>query len=211
MPKKIVTADHTCTSADRIFLRSNIIHPPVHMSRTPSPLWTSTCGQHKMHIALSKWLVQWPSGPKAEIRLYDCNIFKAVLLVIYITNLYCQKISTFYSIQRRNSGKKDVNFFAWEEHRMMSVDSNFNFLCGRPHGAWPPRLSTCVHLSLTPLPPPCGHHIWMAPYIQHYIISTAGSAWSKSLSIIRPVVLNLFKRAKTQEKSMTTHRTPHFF
>ena len=20
----------------------------------------------------------------------------------------------------------------------MSVDSNFNFLCGRPHGAWPP-------------------------------------------------------------------------
>jgi len=21
---------------------------------------------------------------------------------------------------------------------MTSVDSNFNFLCGRPHGAWPP-------------------------------------------------------------------------
>jgi len=35
---------------------------------------------------------------------------------------------------------------------MTSVDSNFNFLCGRPHGAWPLPLSTCIHLSLTPLP-----------------------------------------------------------
>jgi len=31
---------------------------------------------------------------------------------------------------------------------MTSVDSNFNFLCGRPHWAWPP---------------PCGCHKWMAP------------------------------------------------
>src|SRR6218665_365001 len=29
-----------------------------------------------------------------------------------------------------------------------------------PHS--PP--STCVHLSLTPFPPPCGRHKWMAPY-----------------------------------------------
>ena len=43
---------------------------------------------------------------------------------------------------------------------MTSVDSNFNFLCGRPHGAGPP-----VHLSLTPSPPPCGRHKWMAPYM----------------------------------------------
>src|SRR6218665_2955654 len=35
---------------------------------------------------------------------------------------------------------------------MTSVDSNFNFLCGRPHGAGPPPPSTCVHPSLTPLP-----------------------------------------------------------
>jgi len=28
----------------------------------------------------------------------------------------------------------------------MSVDSNFNFMFGRPHGAWP------VHLSLSPSP-----------------------------------------------------------
>src|SRR6218665_2548964 len=47
---------------------------------------------------------------------------------------------------------------------MTSVDSNFNFLCGRPHGAGPPLpSSTCVHLSLTPFPPPCGRHKWMAP------------------------------------------------
>src|SRR6218665_3676167 len=35
---------------------------------------------------------------------------------------------------------------------MTSVDSNFNFLCGRPHGAGPPPPTTCVHLSLTPSP-----------------------------------------------------------
>jgi len=42
---------------------------------------------------------------------------------------------------------------------MTSVDSNFNFLCGRPHGAWPrPHASTWAW----PLPPPCGRHKWMA-------------------------------------------------
>src|SRR6218665_1287471 len=35
---------------------------------------------------------------------------------------------------------------------MTSVDSNFNYLCGRPHGAGSPPPSTCVHLSLTPSP-----------------------------------------------------------
>ena len=35
---------------------------------------------------------------------------------------------------------------------MTSVDSNFNFLCGCPHGTWPLPPSTCVHLSLTPSP-----------------------------------------------------------
>src|SRR6218665_1660122 len=47
-----------------------------------------------------KRLVQWPSGPKAEIRLYD--LFKTALVVIYITNLYRRKSSTFNSAQRRN-------------------------------------------------------------------------------------------------------------
>src|SRR6218665_1106575 len=46
---------------------------------------------------------------------------------------------------------------------MMSVNSNFNCLCGHPHGAGPPPPSTCVHLSLTPSPS-CGRHKWMAPY-----------------------------------------------
>src|SRR6218665_811319 len=62
-----------------------------HAPDSPPPLWTSTCGQHKLHIALLKRLVQRPSGPKAEIRRYDCT----VVLVIYITYLYHQKISTF--------------------------------------------------------------------------------------------------------------------
>jgi len=81
----------------------------VHMSHTP-PLWTSTCGWHEKHIALLKRLVglHWPSGPKAEIRVYDCNIFKTVLLIIFITNLYRWKFFSFYSVQRRNSGKKDA-------------------------------------------------------------------------------------------------------
>src|SRR6218665_3488335 len=35
---------------------------------------------------------------------------------------------------------------------MTSVDSNFNLLCGRPHGAGPPPPSICVHVSLTPSP-----------------------------------------------------------
>ena len=45
---------------------------------------------------------------------------------------------------------------------MTSVDSNFNFLCGRPHGAGPP---PHVHMRLPePDPPLCGRHKWMAPY-----------------------------------------------
>ena len=47
-------------------------------------------------------------------------------------------MSTFYSVERRNSVKKNANFFAGKEDRMTSVDSNFNFLCGRRHGAGPP-------------------------------------------------------------------------
>jgi len=116
----------------------------VHMRST----WTT-------HRSLETASIQWPSGPKAEIRLYDCNLFKTVLLD-YITNLYRRKFSTFYSDERRNSDKKDTNFFAWEEDRMTSVDSIFNFLCGCPHEACPP--STCVHLSLAPLKP----SVWMS-------------------------------------------------
>src|SRR6218665_2762586 len=97
--------------------KSGLLPPPPcpHASSWagPSlPLWTSTRGQHEMHTALLKRLVQGPSGPKAEIRLYDSNLFKTVLLVIYINNLYCRKMSTFYSVQRRNSGEKYTNFLS---------------------------------------------------------------------------------------------------
>src|SRR6218665_2342901 len=53
--------------------------PCLHASTwagPPSPLWTSTHGRHEIHTALLKWLVQCPTGPKAEIRLYDSNLFK---------------------------------------------------------------------------------------------------------------------------------------
>src|SRR6218665_2569150 len=45
---------------------------------------------------------------------------------------------------------------------MTSVYFNFNFLCGRPHGAGPP---PPVHMhppEPDPLPPPCGRHKWTA-------------------------------------------------
>ena len=56
------------------------------------------------------------------------------------------------------------------------MDSNFNFLCGRQHGAWPP---SPVHMrppEPDPYPPPCGRHKWMAPYndvvdnVLHYVL-----------------------------------------
>ena len=80
-----------------MFTKNEVFEPPplstcVHMSQTLFlPLLTSTCGRH-LHIALLKRPVQWP---KAEIRLYDCNLFKTVLLVIYITNLYRRKFPLF--------------------------------------------------------------------------------------------------------------------
>ena len=53
--------------------------------------------------------------PYIFIAYYNENIFIVFLCVIYlnctISNLYRRKISTF-SVQRRNSGKKDANFFA---------------------------------------------------------------------------------------------------
>ena len=58
--------------------KNHVFDPPapVHMGRFPSPLWTSTHGRREIHTALLKWLVCWPTGPKAEIRLYDSNLFK---------------------------------------------------------------------------------------------------------------------------------------
>jgi len=39
-------------------------------------------------------------------------LFKTVLLVIYITNLYGGKFPLFYWVQRQSSGKKNANFYA---------------------------------------------------------------------------------------------------
>ena len=33
--------------------------------------------------------------------------------------------------------------------------------------------STCVHLSLTPSPPPCGRHKWMAPNESEAIVTVS--------------------------------------
>src|SRR6218665_484823 len=90
------------------------------------------------------------TGPKAEIRLYDSNLFK----LYYITNLYRRKISTFFLSKDEILVKKTpTSLHEKEVDSMTSVDSNFNFLCGRPHGTGPPSPpSTCVHLSLAPSP-----------------------------------------------------------
>jgi len=48
-------------------------------------------------------------------------------------------VTIFYSVQRRNAGIENANFFAREENRT-------NFLCGHPHGFDPLHLSACVHL-----------------------------------------------------------------
>ena len=103
------------------------------------PLWTSTSGRHDIHIALLKRLVQLPSGPKAEIQLYDCILFKTVIL---ITNLYRRKISTFYSVKRRNSGKKKTPTSLHEKKT--------------ERRQWTLILIFCVdvHMGLTPLPRP---------------------------------------------------------
>jgi len=141
--------------------------PRPHVSARawhPHPLWTSTCGWHEIHIALLKQLVQWPSGPKVEIQLYDWNLFKTVLLKILLLIYIAEKFPLFIPSKDEILVKKDANFLAWEEDRMTSVDYNFNFLCGRPHGAWPP--SPSPHASTWAWPPSplcCGRHKWMAP------------------------------------------------
>src|SRR6218665_999571 len=127
---------------------------PHEQDPPTSPLWTSTCGRHEIHTALLKRLVQWPSGPKAEIRLYDCNLFKTVLLIIFITNLYRQKISTFYSVQKRNSGNKKRQLLCTRRRQDDVSGLLILIFCVDVHiepTAGPPYPSICVHLSRSPL------------------------------------------------------------
>jgi len=48
-------------------------------------------------------------------------IYLKLLLVIYITNLYLRKISTFYSVQRRNSGTKKRPRLCMRKHYVSGV------------------------------------------------------------------------------------------
>ena len=65
----------------------------------------------------------------------------------------------FIPVPRRNCGLKNANF-AREEDRMKSVGSNF--LCGRPHDAYPP--PPVRRRPSEPDPSPsCGRIKWMAP------------------------------------------------
>ena len=60
--------------------------PPVHMGRTPSPLWTSTHGRHEIHTALLKWLVlSWNDLLDLKLK-FNCMILN--YLNCTISNLY---------------------------------------------------------------------------------------------------------------------------
>jgi len=136
--------------------KNQVFDPPplstcVHMSQTPSRGRQHPIDMKYISLSVMKRLVQWPYGPKGEIQLFDCNLFKIVLLVIFITNLYRWKISTVYSVLNGILVKKDTNVLAWEEDRMTSRDSNFNFLCERLHGASPS--SPRPHASTLAWPP----------------------------------------------------------
>jgi len=130
------------------------------MRLTPSP-----CG--RPYAANMKYTsLSWNSEYNDVLDLkqkfnYDCNLFKTVLLVIYSTNLYWRKISTFCSVQRRNSGTIYANFFAWED-RMISVGSNY--LCG--HGVDPIRKRPPEP---NPLPYPRGSYQWMTRKISWFV------------------------------------------
>ena len=123
----------------------------VLMNRTPLPLWTSTCGRHEIHIALLKRLVQWTSGLKAEIRLYDSNLFKTVLLVFILLIYIVEKFPLFILSKDKTLVKKTSTSLyekktGWHQ--------------------WNLFLIFCVHMrppEPDPPPPPCGHHKWMAP------------------------------------------------
>ena len=123
-------------------------------------LWTSTCCRHEIHIALLKQLVQWPSWPKVDIWLYDCNLFKTVLLVIYNYNLYCWKCPLFVPskdeilMKRRQPSlhEKKTGWRQWTLILIFSVDVHM--------GLDP---SPRPHASIWAWPPPCIRHKWMAP------------------------------------------------
>ena len=145
------------STKNKVFDLLPTVHMGPHEPDPPSPLWTSTCGRHE--IALFERLVQWRSRPKAEIRLYDCNLFKTVLLVIYITNLYRRKISTFipskYEILAKKTlislHEKKTQWRQWTLILIFCVDVHMGIDPPPPH----------PHASTWAWPPMCGCHKWI--------------------------------------------------
>src|SRR6218665_790229 len=81
-----------------VYMRLTLLRPP--------PFWMSTCLRHDVYTSLS-------SGPELRFDYdnYNCNLFKTVLLIIYITNLYWRKISFFIPSENK-LWYKNINFFA---------------------------------------------------------------------------------------------------
>src|SRR6218665_1079733 len=63
---------------------------------------------------------------------------------------------------------------------MTSVDSNFNFLCGHPHGAGPLPIHMCPR-ELDPTLPLCVRHKWMAPCLSDLRLILVCNAQNVSL------------------------------
>ena len=93
----------------------------------------------------------------------------------------------------------------WEEDRMMSVDSNFNFLCGRPHGAWPP---SSHPRSTWAWPPPCGRHKWMKRSCLLFVIASCLQEYkSYILSTVAMINDDTQKRTSAEERWVQKWKT----
>src|SRR6218665_3412455 len=92
---------------------------------------------------------------------------------------------------------------------MTSVDSNFNFLCGRPHGDGPP---PPVHMrppEPDPLPPPCGRHKWMAPYENECIHSECHAVLSINVSTLIKIVIVISRFLERPQKRSRGNQLIH--
>jgi len=76
-----------------------------------------------------------------------------MLLVIYTTNLYRRKISTFFC-PKTKFGLKKRQLLCMRRRQYDVSGLNFNFVCGRPHGDGPP-----VHMRPPEPDPPS---VWMS-------------------------------------------------
>ena len=184
--------------------------PPVHMRpHGPDPSPPPYGRPHTVDMKYSplKWLVQWPTGPKAEIRLYDSNLFK-LYFKKFISLIYiAEKFASFLSKDKILVKKTPISL-----HEKKTVCRQWTLIlifCVDVHvemGLDPLPPSTCVHLSLTPSsPPPCGRHKWMAPIV---VITNCLTKWGvnlkKSQNATRLVVIIILILANTHNYRLTT-------